>query len=376
MPRFTLLIGMLLCLSIATGGCMNPHRIKGPIHAAEGPAFIAHASSARPATLELSHRLVLIGDAGLFLEEDPTLTKLGEWSHDSSATTVLFLGDNIYNEGLVDDDRERGEKVLSQQLAATSARKILVPGNHDWGLFQMRESSIQNQQAFVAGWQDGRAEFVPADGCMGPAIRQVYMGDQAKAVTLVLVDPSPVILENPNLGCEGSNDLDTHIAALDRVLEQHKDDWVILASHYPLETGGPHGGLSYGSLLADGILNVIRFWSGGAGDTYDEAYARWIDAATGVMRKNQPELYAAGHDHNLQVLSGHDYVGTEIVSGAGAVERVSTVTHLPSTLFAHSAPGFVVIDFGQRDGQDVAVLRVVEAQADAPVFEMELPAPN
>ena len=111
-------------------------------------------------------------------------------------------------------------------------------------------------------------------------------------------------------------------------------------------------------------------------DTYDAAYAAWIDEATRVMRKNQPELYAAGHDHNLQVLSGHDYVGTEVVSGAGAVERVTSVTHLPSTLFAHAAPGFVAIDFGRRDDEDVAVLRIIEIHADAPVFEMELPDPN
>ena len=95
--------------------------------------------------------------AAPFLENDPTLAKLGEWSGDAANSTVLFLGDNIYNEGLVDDDRERGEMILAQQLAATGAHKILIPGNHDWGLFKMRESSIQNHQAFVAAWRDGEA---------------------------------------------------------------------------------------------------------------------------------------------------------------------------------------------------------------------------
>ena len=376
MTHASIPLSMLLVFSMSMTGCINPHRISGPVHDAKGPAYIAQPSPASLAPIALNHRLLLIGDAGLFLEDDPTLAKLADWSQDAAATTVIFLGDNIYNEGLVDDDRARGEKILAQQLAATSARKILVPGNHDWGLFQMRESSIQNQQAFVAEWADGQAEFLPADGCVGPAIRQVYAGSAGKAVTLVLVDPSPIILENPDLGCAGDNDLDAHVAALDRALERHRDDWVLVASHYPLETGGPHGGLSYGSLLIDGILNIVRFWAGGAGDTYDTAYAAWIDETTRVMRKNQPELYAAGHDHNLQVLSGHDYVGTEIVSGAGAVERVTSVTHLPSTLFAHAVPGFVAIDFGRRNDEDVAILRIIETDAEAPVFEMELPAPH
>lgn len=366
----------LLTLLITTTGCINTHRINGPVHSAEGPAFVANAQGTPPAPLDLSHRLLLIGDAGLFLENDPTLAKLGEWSRDAANSTVLFLGDNIYNEGLVDDDRERGEMVLGQQLAATNARKILVPGNHDWGLFRMRESSIKNQQEFVAAWQDGKAEFVPRNGCMGPEVRTLHDAGAGKSVTLIVVDPSPIILENPGLGCGGYNDLAASVASLDATLAKHSDDWTIVASHYPLETGGPHGGLSYGSMIADGVLNVIRFWAGTSGDTYDDAYARWITATTHVMRKHKPELYAAGHDHNLQVLDGHDYVGTELVSGAGAVERVSTVTHLPSTLFAHAAGGFMVIDFGTRNGEDVAVLRVIEAQVDGPVFEMELPAPN
>jgi hypothetical protein len=365
-------ISLLLLITVA-GGCTNPHGISGPIYSGDGPAYIAPPHTGPVEPLALSHRLLLIGDAGLFLEDDPTLDKLGEWSSDAANSTVLYLGDNLYNEGLVEDDRERGEKIIGQQLAATSARKILLPGNHDWGLFQMRESSIQNQQAFVAGWHDGNAEFAPQDGCLGPVVRTLRAEGPGKAITLVLLDPSPIILENLSLGCEGKNDFDAHIAALGTILEEREDDWVILASHYPIETGGPHGGLSYGSWFADGILNMFRFWAGRSGDTYDDTYAKWIAAATPAMREHPPELYAAGHDHNLQVLNGHDYAGTEIVSGAGALERVSTVTHLPSTIFAHAATGFVVIDFGTRNGADVAVLRVVEAGADAPVFEMELP---
>ena len=118
---------------------------------------------------------------------------------------------------------------------------------------------------------------------------------------------------------------------------------------------------------------MVRFWAGGAGDTYDESYAKWIAAVTKVMRKHPPEVYAAGHDHNLQILAGNGYAGVEVISGAGAKGRVSAVTHLPSTLFAHAAMGFVVVDFGRRGEADVAVLRVLEAAASEPVFEMDLP---
>jgi hypothetical protein len=52
---------------------------------------------------------------------------------------------------------------------------------------------------------------------------------------------------------------------------------------------------------------------------------------------------------------------------------VSTVTHLPESYFAHASEGFVVADFGTRDGRDAVVLRVVEAGSESPVFEMEIP---
>jgi hypothetical protein len=49
------------------------------------------------------------------------------------------------------------------------------------------------------------------------------------------------------------------------------------------------------------------------------------------------------------------------------------VTNLPDSIFAHAAPGFVVLDFGQRDGLETVILRVVENGFDAPVFEMNIP---
>ena len=137
MKKIEARIAIVLLLVAGGVGCINPHRIDGPNYSAEGPPFKASHSVAVNEALVVSQRLLLIGDAGLFLEDDPTLAKLGEWSRDAANSTVVFLGDNIYNEGLVEDDRERGEQVLAQQLGSTDARKILVPGNHDLSLIHI-----------------------------------------------------------------------------------------------------------------------------------------------------------------------------------------------------------------------------------------------
>lgn len=361
---------LLLCL-LSAAGCA--HRLRGPNHGGEAPAWIAPGDADRAATaaanpdFELLHRVVLIGDAGYYLEDDPTLAALSRWTQDPAQASVVFLGDNIYNEGMTDEDLARGEKILGHQLAATSADKYVIPGNHDWGFFSKKYNarSILNQQRFVDGWPAGHADFLPKDGCMGPEARILSTAETGRpAVVLIALDPTPWIHPRLRAACSHVETPDEHLAALDALLLAHRDDFVIVASHYPMRTGGPHGGLSYG-FAADLVVTPLGWMMGGLGNTYERGYADWIEATQAVLRRHKPAIYAAGHDHNLQLLDAKDVAGIYMVSGAGAVERVSTVTHLPETRFAHAVPGFIAADFGTSAGEPVVVLRVVESQLDA-----------
>jgi len=372
MPRIPFRPVLVILFLAAVSGCA--HRLTGPIHSADGPPWIAEGVSGEGPEIEIRHRVVMIGDTGYFLEEDPTLEALDQWASSVESSSVIFLGDNIYNEGLTDDDREHGENILGQQLEATLARKIFIPGNHDWGLLprDMNANAIRNQQAFVDDWPAGQAEFIPKEGCMGPTSRTLVKGsDRQTAVVFIALDPTPWINDRLRNDCPTPQTHDEFLAALDSLLEQHKDDLVIVASHYPMLTGGPHGGLTYG-FLADMIVTPLGWMMGGLLNTYEAGYADWIEQAQAVLRRNPPVIYAAGHDHSLQVLDSGDVAGIYVVSGAGSAERVSTVTNLPESHFAHAAPGFVVVDVGLREGRDVVVLRVIEQGLPDPVFEMEL----
>lgn len=381
-------------LASLLAGCA--HRLKGPNYGAETAPWIApelagrqHAGepvgASKPipepiapdaAPLDQAHRVVLIGDAGYYLEDDPTLAALGRWTADAERSSVVFLGDNIYDEGMTDEDRARGEKILGHQLAATQASKYVIPGNHDWGFFSKKYNakSINNQQLFVDGWPSGRADFVPKDGCMGPEIRTLAEAEGARpAVVLIALDPTPWIHPRLRALCSHAQSTEAHLARLAELLAAHRDDFVVVASHYPMRTGGPHGGLSYG-FGADLVVTPLGWLMGGLGNTYEPAYADWIEKTEAVLREAPPELYAAGHDHNLQLLDAKGAAGLYVVSGAGAVERVSTVTTIPETRFAHAVPGFVAVEFGLRAGHPVTRLRVVESRAEDAVFEMELPS--
>ena len=82
----------------------------------------------------------LVGDAGgkEFDDGNPVLqqmkTAVTALDERGVPTTVVFLGDNIYEEGLreghPEDLRLLGAQV--EVVAGTSARGIFLPGNHDW----------------------------------------------------------------------------------------------------------------------------------------------------------------------------------------------------------------------------------------------------
>jgi hypothetical protein len=76
-----------------------------------------------------------------------------------------------------------------------------------------------------------------------------------------------------------------------------------------------------------------------------------------------PLLYAAGHDHSLQVFRSRRGPKWTAVSGLGSSEKTSGVRHDRTTMFAHAdhtAPGLMEIEF-LNDGS--ARLGVVEWSA-------------
>jgi len=60
-----------------------------------------------------------------------------------------------------------------------------------------------------------------------------------------------------------------------------------------------------------------------------------------------PLLYAAGHDHNLQVFKG-PYAKYTVVSGSGTVNHQEGVGWKKETIYAEAAPGFMRVDVDRR----------------------------
>ena len=386
---------------------------------------------------DVDHRLLLVGDAG---DPDPAgepvLQLLAERVQQLPArTTVLFLGDNVYQRGMpppvaskdatteklasgaaaaadvlianVFDSREDAERRIDAQIDVvrhTPARAVFVPGNHDWDQFELggwdRILNLENYIKDVAAGGSANVALVPSGGCPGPTEMQL-----GKSGTLILLDTQwwletredgkPTLGNNPT-NCPHPSELEVReqlAEVFKTAAAEHR--WAIVAGHHPLLSDGPHGGfMDFRTHLFP--FRVLRH--------YVPFYVEWIplpglgslmvalrnccstspqdisNRRNEHMRKNvvepmikaartnaAPLVYAAGHDHSLQVFEGPRGPRFSLVSGMGCGSHASSVGSSRHTLFAHSnpaEPGLMQIDLLKGKGVRLAVIERTTAHPE------------
>ena len=352
---------VLVCCLLALIGCSSSHVT--PYYLPSLPA--SQEGDVDPSDKRLaavSYRILLIGDAGAPGTDEPVLKTLGKWAKKlPKKTSIVFLGDNMYDNGLTEEARKKGdaEKRLGPQLDVvieSQACGLFIPGNHDWDKGGKHgHSAVMAQEAFInkylgAQSQCGHSAFLPEGGKPGP--RRLELPTAAPVVRLVVLDTQWWLHKKYYRPPKAPK---TVIAELEARLMTELP--VIVVGHHPIETYGPHGG--YRDWKSKPFHSLYYSLKKSEQDISAEAYKYLINQlneAFSVPRKTSLLIYAAGHDHSLQVLEGHtaDYL---LVSGAGSYEKKSPVTNGDNTLFAHEHTGFMVVDFLENTN---VLLRVVE----------------
>lgn len=328
-----------------------------------------HAPVSRPDPAGVENTVLLIGDAGAPSPDDPVLLALArEIARDAAATTVVFLGDNIYPVGMPDVrafTRADAERRLDAQLvASTAARQVFfIPGNHDWAWRQPDGwLAIERQRRYLE--ENSKARLHPENGCPGPDV--VDLGPRLR---LILIDTQWWLEEGQRLGLGvycSTADPDSFVIALDDAIAGAEGRPMIVAGHHPLASSGPHGG-RFGWQDHIFPLRALADWAWiplpVIGSIYPIARISGISGQDISSRENQalrasileafarepPLVYVAGHEHGLEVHRGPGARFT-LVSGAGSSGKISRLYPREGTLFATPTPGFMRVDV-YRDGR-------------------------
>ena len=309
----------------------------------------------RPQEIETS--LFLIGDAG---EPDPRHVGIPLDSLRAQAavaperSVIVFLGDNVYPEGIPEEGRaewaDARRRLEAQVLAVPpGARGIFVPGNHDWageqpfGLY-----SIRLQERLIAALARGRnVRLYPFNGCPGP------VAVDAGRLRLITLDTQwwlhDFIVRDSMTQC--ANTIGGVTSELRDDVQTTPGRVVVVAAHHPLMTGGPHGGYC-------GMTAPFRRFAVRSQDVMSRVNRRMRDSLESALSAAPPLVFAAGHDHSLQVLRGGGSVRYLLVSGAGSASKVSCTVRLRESYYTSpNRTGFMRLDIMRNRGVLLRVFR-------------------
>jgi hypothetical protein len=308
-----------------------------------------HVKDLEPQEIETT--LFLIGDAG---EPDPriyprSLDSLKRQAAEAPGRSIIvFLGDNVYPNGVPLDSTltwPDARRRLADQMAAVppGARAIFVPGNHDWnqggpyGLY-----AVRLEERMITSLANGRdIRMLPGNGCPGPTamelgrLRLIGLDTQWWLHEFIIRDEKSTCNTDPGVVTQTLRSLVESIQP-GRV--------VITVGHHPLMTGGEHGGYC-------GITGPFRRLGGNAQDILSGLNRTMRDSLEAAFKVKPPLLYAAGHDHNLQVMKGAPNVQYLAVSGAGSEDKAACAVYLRESYYvSQHRSGFMRVDILKDKG--------------------------
>ena len=308
-------------------------------------------------------RVILVGDAGALYPDKPSvLSAIRNNIKLDKNTVVVYLGDNLYDAGLPHETYSRYSDIkaaLDSQinlLKGTAAKGYMIPGNHDWENGGVRGlETVIRQQNYVDRYGEGNIEFFPKTGCPGPV--EIEIGDD---VVLVVMDSQWWIHSNDKPGVESDCEYKTEdevINELGDILNKNYKKLVLLATHHPFKSNGPHGGyftwkqhifpftelrehLYIPLPLIGSAYPIARSVFGTPQDIKHPSYTNMINRVMEAVQTHPHVIMVAGHEHALQLLRDSSY--NYIVSGSGC--KTTRVSPGRKAEFAARELGFATLD--------------------------------
>lgn len=320
------------------------------------------------------YSVYLIGDSGApsIDKPDEVFTNLGKrLAVESSNSAIIFLGDNIYHNGLPPEAigdktaRKLAEEKLLVQLKAVNDFKgeiYFIPGNHDWN--DAKPDGIQYikaQEEYIEFFLDRGDVLIPDHGCPGPTKEKL-----GKDIILLAMDSQWWLHPHDdehgkNSKCKNKN-FDEVIDELRYHLDENDDKQIIIALHHPIYSDGSHNGhftlkqhlfplaeLNKNLMLPlPGLGSLYPFFRSTFGDRQDMAHPLYQELRNEIIdllygRKNV--ILASGHEHNLQYFFKHQ--NHFVKSGSGS--KSDRLPKKTDAIFSDEAKGYAKLEYYKND---------------------------
>lgn len=348
----------------------------------------------------VGYRILLVGDAGAQVDNEsessaqaPLLKTLEYFAGlIPDRTAIVFLGDNIYEAGLPDKtgkasgvdkncrSRACAEKRIDVQidvLKRSGAKGVFIPGNHDWD-DAGREGwkRVINLGEYIADSRETKkinVDLIPKNGCPGPIT--VPLSGKKVEVSLIALDTQwwlhdyrkPGKDDNPS-HCKSATEMEV-VESLGKQIKEEtgKQRHILLVGHHPLISYGEHGAFYTMKDLVRPLHLLKQMFRGsvfaGRQDLRNPIYKNMRTKVQGAIQTahgnaKTPIIFAAGHDHSLQIINDREGV-FHLVSGAGSGGKGTRVGQGEGTLFSHAnrkSGGFIAVDYLQSGEIRFAVI--------------------
>jgi hypothetical protein len=308
---------------------------------------------------EIEKSFYLIGDAG-GSEQGETSDALKALSKKIQNTNTkedyaIFLGDNIYQNGLPPKDgknRELAEHRVNVQIEAVEnfeGEVLFIPGNHDW--YNNGLKGLKRQEEYIEEALKNKNAFQPEKGC---PIKKIDVTDN---IVLLVLDTQWYLTDwdkHPTINdeCEIKT-RNEFILEIEGELKKNNEKTILLTMHHPAFTNGPHGGMFNAAnhifpfnikipmpLFGTIAAQVRAKGSVSLQDRYNSKYDEMMRLIKTLAKGSDRLIFVSGHEHSLQYIEDEGL--KQIVSGSGSKRTAAALGK--NGLFSYGNQGFAVLD--------------------------------
>ncbi|MGV0830676.1 metallophosphoesterase [Empedobacter brevis] len=324
--------------------------------------------------------IYLIGDAG-DLDQPKNKQNLeilkNELAKADSSSYLFFLGDNVYENGIVTDSTKAAYTISRNKLQFQldlakqfKGKTLFIPGNHDW---RNGVKGLKEQEKLVKKQLGNKKAFLPKDAC---PIDKINVND---SIGIIAIDSEWYLQDwDKHPGLNEKCDIKSREAffeELESQLNKYQNRTTVLTMHHPLYSNGTHGGqfdlrkqlYPFGEdfkvplPVIGSFINLLRSTTGlSPQDVNNFKYREMASRIATLIENRDNVIVVSGHDHNLQYIQQNNV--KQIISGSGS--KKESAKAVGKNDFSYGDNGFVILDLYDNGASKANFYGFKDSQAE------------